>query len=208
MNKHINIVGKSRNDLITPTDLGADLMAFKEVIIPAGFMPAGYEFVEGFRLSQLADMMISKLREDGLIPECNCDDQTTNCTPTNSVFTFDPEAILLPVGSYQVIHRINGGATTTNTLEITEDIGYGFSIIRSILLFIEYPNIVTDPITPVAAFNLSPDGLTLTGAALADVVSGDPVTLEFLVSDDPLDVATILFGGNVTLKSCGYKNWG
>ena len=70
----IKIETKPIDNLITPEDLGVDLNAFKDVIIPAGFMPAGYEFAEGFRISQLAEMMISKLRADGLIPECDCDD--------------------------------------------------------------------------------------------------------------------------------------
>lgn len=205
----IDIETKPVNNLVTPEDLGVDLNIFKDVIIPAGFMPAGYEFAEGFRISHLAEMLISKLRADGLIPECDCgEDQTSSCVPTTTMFDYDPEVPLVPAGTYQVIHRINGGATTTNMLEVEENTGYGFTLIRSILMFVEYPNIVTDPITTVAAFKLSPDALILKGADKPSVINGDPVVLEFLASDDPLDVTTILFGGSVTLKSCGYKDWG
>lgn len=59
-------------DLVTPTDLGENLLKFKDVIVPCGAMPAGYEFVEGVTLEQIAKVIVAKLDMDTLIPDCDC----------------------------------------------------------------------------------------------------------------------------------------
>lgn len=200
---HINFPSKHRDQLKVPETLGTDLLKFKDVIIPCGFMPAGYEFAEGLTLSHIAEIMIEKLRSDGLIPECDCSNSV--CTPTENTFTFASDEIVVPDGVYTIKYKLNGGSIITYLLEITE--GYGFHCVRSILALIPYDDLVTDPITTIAAFNLSPDATILTGAAIADVTHGQPVTIEYLVSDDPIDLITALFGGTATIKSCGYKQW-
>lgn len=62
------IATRTMADLKTPTDLGTDLIKFKDVILPCGFMPAGFEFVEGLTLEQIAEVIINKLDINGLIP--------------------------------------------------------------------------------------------------------------------------------------------
>ena len=52
---------KTLNELVTPTDLGPDLLKFKDVKIPAGFFPAGYEFAECLTLENLADIIMQQL---------------------------------------------------------------------------------------------------------------------------------------------------
>ncbi len=53
--------GLSLTALVTPTDLGPDLLKFKDVKIPAGFFPAGYEFAECLTLENLADIIMQQL---------------------------------------------------------------------------------------------------------------------------------------------------
>lgn len=52
---------KTLNSLVNPTSLGPDLLKFKDVKIPAGFFPAGYEFAECLTLENLADIIMQQL---------------------------------------------------------------------------------------------------------------------------------------------------
>lgn len=57
----IKLETKKFADLSVPTALGGSLTKFKDVKIPAGFFPTGYEFAESFTLEHIADIIIDKL---------------------------------------------------------------------------------------------------------------------------------------------------
>jgi len=84
-------------DLITPSNLGENLLKFNQVILPCGRLPAGYESVEGLTLSQIGDIIIEHLDVAGLIPDLNGGGTPSEGTPTDSLtmnFTFNNNATI------------------------------------------------------------------------------------------------------------------
>ena len=67
-------------DLITPSELGENLLKFNKVILPCGLMPAGYEDVEGLTISQIGDIIIEHLDVQGLLPDLNSGGGLTSAT--------------------------------------------------------------------------------------------------------------------------------
>ncbi|WGH24477.1 hypothetical protein EAb13_CDS0059 [Acinetobacter phage EAb13] len=92
-------------DLITPSDLGENLLKFNQVILPCGRMPAGYEIVEGMTLSQIADVIIEHLDVAGLIPDLSGGGTPSEGTPTDSVtfnYTFNDGATI-PLDDVEIL---------------------------------------------------------------------------------------------------------